>query len=340
MNLFQDLMNTCIALTRRVEHLELDKVALAMDITKLKRKVKKLEMGNKVKVLKLRRLQKVRTTRRVETSNETIMDDISNQGRMIAEMDQDADVVLEEDKEVADDVKGVQVNADIQGRKTKSQAEIYKIDLDHANKVLSMQEDETEPSKVQEVVDVVTTAKLITKVVTAVSETITAASANITAVKAQVLAVTLTVAPARVTAAPKEPTLVKKQAQIEQDEKYARELEAELNRIIDWDEAIDHVKQKAKQDPDVKRYQVLKRKPQTKAQARKNMMVYLKNVAGFKMDYFKGMSYDDICPIFEAKFNTNVAFLQKIKEQIKKERSRALKRLNETLAEKAAIGKS
>nr|GEW23924.1 hypothetical protein [Tanacetum cinerariifolium] len=93
---------------------------------------------------------------------------------------------------------------------------------------------------------------------------------------------------------------------------------------------------RAKEDPDVKRYQVLKRKPQTEAQARKNMMVYLKNVTGFKMDYFKGMSYDDIRPMFEAKFNTNMAFLLKTKEQIEEEESRALKRLNETLAEKAA----
>nr|GEZ32029.1 hypothetical protein [Tanacetum cinerariifolium]GEZ35171.1 hypothetical protein [Tanacetum cinerariifolium] len=66
------------------------------------------------------------------------------------------------------------------------------------------------------------------------------------------------------------------------------------------------------------------------------MMIYLKNVAGFKMDYFKGMSYDDIRPIFEAKFNSNVTFLQKTKEQNDEEESRALKRLNETPAKKSA----
>nr|GEZ49290.1 hypothetical protein [Tanacetum cinerariifolium] len=60
------------------------------------------------------------------------------------------------------------------------------------------------------------------------------------------------------------------------------------------------------------------------------------NVAGFKMDYFKGMTYDDIRPVFEKHFNLNVSFLQKIKEQIKEEESRALKRINETPAEKAA----
>nr|GEX32173.1 hypothetical protein [Tanacetum cinerariifolium] len=111
---------------------------------------------------------------------------------------------------------------------------------------------------------------------------------------------------------------------------------AELNKNIDWDEAINHVKRNAEEDLAVKRYQVLKRKPHTKAQAIKNMMVYLKNVAGFKIDYFKGMSYDDICPIFEAKFNSNVAFLLKTKEQIEEDENRALKRLNETPAKRAA----
>nr|GEV27328.1 putative photosystem I PsaA/PsaB [Tanacetum cinerariifolium] len=101
-----------------------------------------------------------------------------------------------------------------------------------------------------------------------------------------------------------EPKPLKKKQQIEQDEKYARELEADLNKNVDWDEAIDHVKKKAKEDP--------------------------------TMDYFKGMSYDDIRPIIEAKFNSNVTFLLKTKEQIKEEESRALKRLNETPAEKAA----
>nr|GFD35654.1 hypothetical protein [Tanacetum cinerariifolium] len=40
----------------------------------------------------------------------------------------------------------------------------YNIDLDHSSKVLSMQEDDTE---VQEVVEIITTAKLMTEVVTA-----------------------------------------------------------------------------------------------------------------------------------------------------------------------------
>nr|GEY08396.1 putative ribonuclease H-like domain-containing protein [Tanacetum cinerariifolium] len=97
------------------------------------------------------------------------------------------------------------------------------------------------------------------------------------------------------------------------DEVYARELEAELNKNINWDDVIDQVQRKEKEDNAVMRYQELKRKPQTEAQARKNMMIYLRNMARFKMDYFKGMKYDNIRPIFEKYFNSNVAFLVKIK---------------------------
>nr|GEX29048.1 hypothetical protein [Tanacetum cinerariifolium] len=72
------------------------------------------------------------------------------------------------------------------------------------------------------------------------------------------------------------------------------------------------------------------------AQARRNMIMNFKNIAGFKLDYFKGKSYDDIRPIFEAKFNTYMEFLLMLKEQIKEEESRALESINETPAQKAA----
>nr|GEV56936.1 hypothetical protein [Tanacetum cinerariifolium] len=104
----------------------------------------------------------------------------------------------------------------------------------------------------------------------------------------------------------------------------------------DKDDVIEQFKEKGKQDNAVLRYLALKRKQQTEAQARKNMMVYLKNMAGFKMDYFKGMSYDAIRLIFKKYFNSNVAFLEKSKEQLEEEKSRALKRKTECYEEKAA----
>nr|GEY22540.1 hypothetical protein [Tanacetum cinerariifolium] len=114
------------------------------------------------------------------------------------------------------------------------------------------------------------------------------------------------------------------------------ELEAKLNKIINWDDVIDQVQRKEKEDNAMMRYQALKRKPQTEAQTKKNMMIYLRNMAGFRMDYFKGMKYDDIHLIFKEYFNSNVAFLEKTKEQMEEEDSRALKRMSESQAKKAA----
>nr|GEU89974.1 hypothetical protein [Tanacetum cinerariifolium] len=76
------------------------------------------------------------------------------------------------------------------------------------------------------------------------------------------------------------------------------------------------VKRKEKQDDTVMRYQALKRKPVIESQARKNMMIYLKNMAGFKMDFFRGMTYNEIRPIFEKHYNLNQAFLERVKEEI------------------------
>nr|GFB72862.1 hypothetical protein [Tanacetum cinerariifolium] len=214
------------------------------------------------------------------------------------------------------------------------QAEIYQIDMDHAAKVLSMQEEEPE---VQEVVEVVITAKLITEVDTAASTPFSAASTIIPDAEPKVP----TAVPVKSKDKGKgkmveEPKPMKKKQQVEMDEAYARKLHEELNQDIDWDVVIEHVKQKAKKDLFVQRYQVMKKRPQTEAQARRNMIMYLKNTAGLRLDYSKGMSYDDIRPIFEAKLNTNMVFLLKSKEQIEEEENMALESINETSAQKAA----
>nr|GEU95726.1 hypothetical protein [Tanacetum cinerariifolium] len=106
MNLLHTLLETCTNLTRKVEALEQDKIAQALEIIKLKervrrlekknklkdsglrrlkkQRVRKLEKKNKLKVSRLRRLKKIGTAQRVESSADTIMDDqedASKQGR-------------------------------------------------------------------------------------------------------------------------------------------------------------------------------------------------------------------------------------------------------------------
>nr|GEY55865.1 hypothetical protein [Tanacetum cinerariifolium] len=66
--------------------------------------------------------------------------------------------------------------------------------------------------------------------------------------------------------------------------------------------AIDEEVQSRESDA-IRKYQALKRKPMSVAQARKNMMILLKNMAGFKMDFFKGMRYEEIRPLFKEENN-------------------------------------
>nr|GFB29239.1 hypothetical protein [Tanacetum cinerariifolium] len=76
----------------------------------------------------------------------------------------------------------------------------------------------------------------------------------------------------------------------------------EINKDIDWDAAIDHVKQKSKENPQyIKRYQVMKKRPQT-----------------------------------ETRFDANMRFLFKSREEMEEEDREVLKSINETPAQKAA----
>nr|GFB71494.1 hypothetical protein [Tanacetum cinerariifolium] len=158
--------------------------AQKLEIIKLKARVKKLEMANKVKSSKLRRLRKDGASRRIESSDD--MEDVFNQERMIDDLDKDKEIELVKDDADIAESEGRHAAAE----QAVKQAEIYHIDLDHSSKVLSMQEDDSE---VQEVVEVVTTAKLITDVVIAAASQVSAASATISAAKPSIPATALTV---------------------------------------------------------------------------------------------------------------------------------------------------
>ncbi|GJU69821.1 hypothetical protein Tco_1256080 [Tanacetum coccineum] len=96
-------------------------------------------------------------------------------------------------------------------------------------------------------------------------------------------------------------------AQIARDEEIARQLLAldeervttdpKTTKDIDWN------------DPSVQKYWNMKNKPKSEAQARKNMIVYLKNQSNYKMKDFDGMSYEEIRPIFEKVWDFNHNFV-------------------------------
>nr|GFA02076.1 hypothetical protein [Tanacetum cinerariifolium] len=145
-------------------------------------------------------------------------------------------------------------------------------DLDHQEKVLSMLDvNDEESAGVEEVLEVVTAAKLITKVVTTAGVDVNDASVEdtpITAAEATKVIVevhkprkrrgviiqdseettTVTVQP-KVQAKDKgkailieEPKPLKRQVQIDLDEEVTRQLEAELNADINWNVMIEQVK--------------------------------------------------------------------------------------------------
>nr|GFA78583.1 hypothetical protein [Tanacetum cinerariifolium] len=100
-------------------------------------------------------------------------------------------------------------------------------------------------------------------------------------------------------------------------------------------EAPKPMKKKDQIEMDAK-YHGMKKKPQTESEARKNMIFYLKNTEGYKMDFFKGMEYDKIISIFQAKFDANMRFLFKSREEMEEEDQEIIKSINETPAQKAA----
>ncbi|GKB09887.1 hypothetical protein Tco_0843810 [Tanacetum coccineum] len=104
------------------------------------------------------------------------------------------------------------------------------------------------------------------------------------------------------------PKKIKKRVQVQMsvDEELAKkqldereEVAAKVDQAhdIDWS------------DPAILRYHTLQNRPFSMAEVRKNMCRYLKNQGGYKISHFKGMSYEDIRPIFERVWDQNQAFI-------------------------------
>nr|GFB57954.1 hypothetical protein [Tanacetum cinerariifolium] len=311
--------------------------AQQLEIIKLKARVKKLEKTSKIKSSKLRRRveglendkaaqqleivklkARVGTSQRVESSND--VENVFNQGRNIVDMDQDEGIELEVDQEK---------DAEVEGRHADKQAEIYNIDLDHSSKVLSMQEDDTEVQEAVEVpmkkkdqveIDVEYAKKLQEEldkehILIEVPKPMKKKDqVEIDVEYAKKLQEELDTEHILIEV----PKPMKKKYQVEMDAEYAKKPQEELDKEheeayknIDWNAALDHVQSKEPQY--IKRYHGIKKKPQTKSEVRKNMISYLKNTEGYKMEFFKGKT-----------------------EEIEKEDEEIIKSINETPVQKAA----
>nr|GEV15535.1 putative ribonuclease H-like domain-containing protein [Tanacetum cinerariifolium] len=302
------LMDLCTHLYNKVLELESNVIDIKSTykerIEKLEGRVGRLEEENRV----LKGLYSVHS--KVDTAAPVVKKEKSfKQEKIIANINEEVEINLEE-----------------------AQAKLYRIDLEHPKKVLSMHDvDDEEPAEVEEVLEVVTAAKLITEVVTTVGATTTAEATKVCVQRKRRGVViqdpkettSTVVVHSEVQSKDKgkgilieEPNSLKGQAQIEKDEAFARQLEAELDVEINWNTIIEQVNISERLNDTVIKYQALKRKPLTKAQVRKNIIIYLKNIAGYKMNYFKGMTYSEIRPLFEKHYNYNQAFLEEVNEKV------------------------
>nr|GEZ10446.1 retrovirus-related Pol polyprotein from transposon TNT 1-94 [Tanacetum cinerariifolium] len=207
-------------------------------IKKLEGRVDKLEEENRV----LRELHSVYS--KVDIVAPVVKNEKSfKHGRIIADIDEDVEINLEE-----------------------AQTNPYRMDLEHPEKVLSMQDvDDEDPVEVEEVLEVVTAAKLITEVVTT-----TGATTTVEATKVSVLRRRRDV----VIQDPEETTSIV----VVHSEVQSKDKGKELNADINWNVVIEEVKRSERFNDAVMKYQTLKRNPLTEAQARKNMIIYLKNM--------------------------------------------------------------
>nr|GEX67679.1 uncharacterized mitochondrial protein AtMg00810-like [Tanacetum cinerariifolium] len=258
MTLLNTLMETCATLTQKVTHLEQDKVAQALEITKLKQRVRKLETKRRSKHSGLKRLRKGE----------------------IAELDADEDVTL------VDVDTTVEIDANIQGRMKEDVTAVKEINV--AESELTVFNDEEVTMTMAQ-----TLIKMKAKKARSLDEQMAKRLQD------------------------EEIEQVDATGKLEKEDlERAKVLQQQYDQNqenIDWNIVAKQMQKKHLDN--IKKYQSLKRKPISVAQARKNMIVYLKNMAGYKIQHFKGMTYNQVRPIFEREYNSVQTFLKSDRDE-------------------------
>ncbi|GJX96645.1 hypothetical protein Tco_0352443 [Tanacetum coccineum] len=263
-----ELMVLCITLSKKVDDLQNNlkqtKLTYGAAYSKLILRVKKLE--HKVKTSKSKR-----RTRVIISDNEEDLEDSYKQGRIIAEIDQNpfhctAEVLVS----TAILERQVYIRRSAEKRKDKRKA--------------IMKDDESVQKK---------TKKQIEQERLGLEEAIRLQE-QINEEERQRIA-----RDAEIAKQLQEDIDIARQEQEKYDLAQVLELQKELGKRkegipettqaydIDWS------------DPAVLRYHAQQNRSFSKAEVRKNMYMYLKNRGGYKQSHFKGMSYEDIRPIFE-----------------------------------------
>nr|GEX46308.1 hypothetical protein [Tanacetum cinerariifolium] len=222
--------------------LKQDKIAQALEIFKLKRRVKKLEKQRRSKSLGLKGLRKVGTSQRIESSAEIVMETQADLGAELQGSKDGDNAAIKEASAIESSVfNDEEVTMTMAQTLIKMKAEKARLLNEQMSKRLHDDEVEQAAAKEQQEKDDMEKSKVLQK-------------------------------------------------------HYV-----DKTGNIDWNVVVEQMQQKHLDN--IRKYQSLKRKLISIAQARKNMIVYLKNMAGYKMEHFKGMTYDKVRPIFEREYN-------------------------------------
>ncbi|GJU94570.1 hypothetical protein Tco_1319326 [Tanacetum coccineum] len=264
-----ELMALCTALQNQVLDLEKTKTTQHNEIARLKRRVKMLEKKNRSRTHRLKRLYKVGLTVRVESSDneESLGEDASKHERIDA-IDADEEITLVS-------VHDVNVSAS---------EEVF----------VAEQEVVDEMEVVEEVVEVINTANLIINAaqVSVVGDIVSAASATTNVSAATKTTATIkTVNDITLAQALEEmkSTKPKKKGVVTQEL-------GESTITISLRLSSQQSQEKAK------RAEEKRNKPSTKAQQRKIMCTYLKNMEGYKLKDLKLKEFDSIQEMFHRAF--------------------------------------
>ncbi|GKA37197.1 hypothetical protein Tco_0723762 [Tanacetum coccineum] len=308
-----ELTNLYTSLYKKVGSLEnklhQTKKTYSTAITKLILKVKKLEQ--KVKTTKARRRARI-----ILLEDEEDVEDSSKQGRKISDIDKDPNISLVQDKGLT-----WFQNADAEIKeKNSADTEIILEEEQPIELVENIGSGKKGASEVSTTNIAVTTAKVSTA-----AENLVYIRRSAEKKKDKGKGIMTEPEPEKKTKKQLEQErlgheeAVRLQEQLNEEEtqriardaEIARQLHEEINKarqervvakddqahVIDWS------------DPAVLRYHALQNRPYSVAEVRKNMCIYLKNQGGFKMSHFKGMSYEEIKPIFERVWDQNQSFV-------------------------------
>nr|GEV04703.1 hypothetical protein [Tanacetum cinerariifolium] len=285
----------------RVLDLEKTETTQRNEIDSLKRRVKKLKKRNRSRTHKLKRLYKVGLSARVESSRdeESLGEDASKKGRRIDAIDADEDITL------VNDADNKMFDVDELGGE-----EIF----------VARQNDNV----VEEVVNVAQVSTAIT--------TITITTKEITL--AQALEALKTSKPNVKRIVFQEP------AKIDADHQLAERLQAqEQEEFFDAEKAtlFQQLLKKRRNHFAAKSAEEKRNKPPTKAQQRKIMCTYLKNMKGYKLKELKLKEFDSIQEMFDKAFKRVNTFEDFRTELVKGKEKKARTKLEQEITKKQKV---